>query len=85
MRPLLIAVLPQEVRVYNCFAPPVRDFGRLMPENRALLQAVQQVTDVLALRRELSEYRRREIISGRFALALQGGIQQGTTSRQSLA
>ena len=65
--PLLIAVLPQEVRVYNCFAPPVRDSGRLMPENRALLQAVQQVTDALAIRRDLSEYRRREIISGRFA------------------
>ena len=28
--PLLIAVLPQEVRVYNCFAPPQRDSGRLM-------------------------------------------------------
>ena len=69
--PLLIAVLPQEVRVYNCFAPPTRDTGRLMPDNRALLQAVQQVTDVLALRRELSEYRRREIISGRFARAQQ--------------
>ena len=69
--PLLIVVLPQEVRVYNCFAPPVRDTGRLMPENRALLQAVQQVTDVLALRRDLSEYRRREIISGRFARAQQ--------------
>ena len=69
--PLLIAVLPQEVRVYNCFAPPVRDSGRLMPENPALLQAVQQVTDVLTLRRELSEYRRREIVSGRFARAQQ--------------
>lgn len=69
--PLLIAVLPQEVRVYNCFAPPVRDSGRLMRESRALLQAVQQATDVFALRRELSEYRRREIISGRFARVLQ--------------
>ena len=65
--PLLIAVLPGEVRVYNCFAPPLRDSGRLLYENSALLkQAVQQVTDVLALRGELSEYRQREIVSGRF-------------------
>ena len=68
--PLLIAVLPQEVRVYNCFAPPVRTSGRLMRDNPAVLkQAVRQVTDVLALRQELSQFRRREIISGRFAQA----------------
>ena len=66
--PLLIAVLPQEVRVYNCFAPPLPTSGRLMSENPALLkEGIRQVTDVLALRRELSEYRRREIISGNFA------------------
>ena len=71
--PLLIAVLPQEVRVYNCFAPPLRDTGQLMPENRALLKrAIRQVTDVLELRRELSEYRRWEIVSGRFVRAQQG-------------
>ena len=59
--PLLIAVLPQEVRVYNCFAPPLRDSGELMPENPALLKrAVKQVTDVLALRGALSDYRRRK-------------------------
>ena len=71
--PLLIAVLPQEVRVYNCFAPPQRDSGRLFAENGPLLkQAVQQVTNVLELRRELSEYGRREIVSGRFARSQQG-------------
>ena len=76
--PLLIAVLPQEVRVYNCFAPPQRDSGRLMAENIApLKQAVQQVTNVLELRRELSQYRRREIVSGRFAR-----IQQGEFNRE---
>ena len=75
--PLLIAVLPQEVRVYNCFAPPLRDSGQLMSENGALLkQAVQQVTDVLELRRQLSEYRRREIVSGRFVQAQQGGFNR---------
>ena len=75
--PLLIAVLPQEVRVYNCFSPPLRDSGQLMPENTALLkQAVQQVADVLELRRELSEYRRREIVSGRFVRAQQGGFSR---------
>ena len=76
--PLLIAVLPQEVRVYNCFAPPQRDSGRLIPQNSALLkQVVQQVTNVLELRRELSQYRRREIVSGRFAR-----IQQGKFNRE---
>ena len=76
--PLLIAVLPQEVRVYNCFAPPQRDSGRLMTDNSALLkQTVQQVTNVLELRRELSDYRRREIVSGRFAR-----IQQGEFNRE---
>ena len=71
--PLLIAVLPQEVRVYNCFAPPLRDSGRLMRENPALLkEGVRQVTNVLALRRELSDYRRREIVSGRFVRTQQG-------------
>ena len=75
--PLLIAVLPQEVRVYNCFAPPLRDSGQLKLENPALLkQAVQQVTDVFALRRELSEYRRREIVSGRFVRVQQGGFNR---------
>ena len=71
--PLLIAVLPQEVRVYNCFAPPPRQSDQLILENPALLkQAVQQVTDVLALRQELSEYRLREIVSGRFVREQQG-------------
>ena len=75
--PLLIAVLPQEVRVYNCFAPPQRDSGQLMPPNPALLkQAVQQVTDVLALRRALSDYRRREIVSGRFVHAQHGDFDR---------
>ncbi len=76
--PLLIAVLPQEVRVYNCFAPPQRDSGRLMGEGSTLLkQAVQQVTNVLELRRELSEYRRREIVSGRFVRTQQGDFNRG--------
>ena len=75
--PLLIAVLPQEVRVYNCFAPPLRDSGQLKLESPALLKrAVQQVADVFALRRDLSEYRRREIVSGRFVRAQQEGFNR---------
>jgi SAM-dependent methyltransferase len=82
--PLLIAVLPHEVRVYNCFAPPQRDSDQLTFISPALLkQAVQQVTDVLALRRELSEYRRREIESGRFVQRQQGlfGREQRVDNR----
>ena len=75
--PLLITVLPQEVRVYNCFAPPQRDSGRLMAANSALLkQAVQQVTNVLELRRELSAFRRREIVSGHFTRTQQGEFRR---------
>ena len=71
--PLLIAVLPQEVRVYNCFAPPQQDSGRLMAGGGALLkQAVHHAANVLELRRELSDYRRREIVSGRFARTQEG-------------
>ena len=71
--PLLIAVLPQEVRVYNCFAPPLRDSDQLTTANQTLLKkVVQQVTDVFALRRELSEYRRQEVVSGRFVQAQRG-------------
>ena len=65
--PLLIVVLPSEVRVYNCFAPPVPDADRLTQDNPALLKrVVQEVSDVLAVRHELSDYRRQEIVSGRF-------------------
>ena len=71
--PLLIAVLPEEVRVYNCFAPPQRDSRQLMADKSApLKQAVHQVTDVLELRQLLSDYRRREIVSGSFARTQQG-------------
>ncbi len=71
--PLLIAVLPGEVRVYNCFAPPQRDARQLMPDGSApLRQSVSQVTDVLELRQLLSDYRRREIVSGSFARKQQG-------------
>ena len=68
--PLLIAVLPHEVRVYNCFAPPMRHSNQLTLENGTVLkQAVRHVSDVLELRRELSEYRRREVVSGQFVQA----------------
>ncbi len=75
--PLLIAVLPQEVRVYNCFAPPQRSSDQLMLGNATpLRQAIRQVTDVLSLRQELSEYGRREIVAGRFVRAQQGGFNR---------
>ncbi|MCY4393096.1 MAG: N-6 DNA methylase [Chloroflexi bacterium] len=71
--PLLIAVLPREVRVYNCFAPPTRRSDQLTLDNPALLkQALHQATNALALRQELSEYRRREIVSGRFVQTQRG-------------
>ena len=75
--PLLIAVLPQEVRVYNCFAPPQRSADQSMLGNATpFKQAIRQVTDVLSLRRELSGYGRREIVAGRFVRAEQGGFNR---------
>jgi hypothetical protein len=62
--PLLIAVLPQEVRVYNCFTPP-QPAGSTV-KHPGLLQAVTLVADVLELRQELDQYRRREVASGGF-------------------
>lgn len=71
--PLLIAILPQEVRVYNCFTPPQRPSGQLTPENPILFQQeVRQVTDVLVHPHGLSQYGRREIVSGRFVREQQG-------------
>ena len=70
--PLLIVILPQEVRVYNCFATPHRDPTLLTSDNVTLLkQALHQVNDLLTLKRELSLFQRREITSGRFAHAHQ--------------
>lgn len=75
--PLLIVVLPQEVRVYNCFAPPQRSADQLMfGYDTPLKQAIRQVTDVLSLRQELSEYGRREIVAGRFVRAQRGGFNR---------
>ena len=68
--PLLIVILPLEVRVYNCFAPPQRTAGQPFADNCILLkEALQQLTDVLTLRQLLSPYNRREIVSGRFAFS----------------
>ena len=71
--PLLITVLPGEVRVYNCFAPPQRESNQLQFENPILLKrAVQDATDVLALRNNLSGYRRAEIEAGEFVTEQEG-------------
>ena len=75
--PLLIAVLPHEVRVYNCFAPPPRHPDPPTTDHAVLLkQAVAQLTDVLALRQELSAFHLREIVSGRFARHRHGQFQR---------
>ena len=66
--PILIAVLPNEVRIYNCFRLPARDKEEFKKTNPRLLEEViGQVSDHRALRQKLSNYKRREIVSGRFA------------------
>ncbi|MDE0430980.1 MAG: N-6 DNA methylase [Caldilineaceae bacterium] len=71
--PILIAVLPGEVRIYNCFALPalnVHEFSKdefKEDSQRFLRKATLGAADQEALRRELSNFKRREIVSGRFA------------------
>jgi hypothetical protein len=62
--PLLVAVLPEEVRVYNCFAPPdpARGAGAATP---TLLQTVRLAADVLELASRLEPFRRQEVEAGR--------------------
>ena len=66
--PILFAVLPNEVRIYNCFKLPARNEHEFEGKHpRLLKQVIGQVADHSVLRQKLSKYMRREIISGRFA------------------
>lgn len=70
--PILIVVLPNEVRVYNCFALPARDeeeFASTVPGKSSLFleKAVRGAAAEVALGQALSEYRRRDVIAGRLA------------------
>lgn len=60
---LLVAVMPEQVRIYNCFAPPAKK--GIGDPDASLLAAVQLATDVM--RRDLAPYRRDEVESGRLA------------------
>lgn len=66
--PLLIAVLPNEVRIYNCFTPPTRTPDEFAVESSVLLKKEPlEATNLLAFKKNLSEYKRREITTGKFA------------------
>ena len=65
--PILIVILPHEVRVYNCFSPPPREPSQLTPmDSTSINRAISQVSDVLAIKAKLSTYRKKEIVSGGF-------------------
>ena len=66
--PLLIAIFPNEVRVYNCFAQPTPPDENKLDEKALLKQAVWEATDTLKFRKEMSEYRRWHIELGKFGL-----------------
>lgn len=66
--PLLIAILPNEVRVYNCFAQPTPLDENRLDETALLKQAIWDSTDALKFRKEMSEYRRWHIELGKFGL-----------------
>lgn len=65
--PLLITILPNEVRVYNCYAQPEEDKNKLN-ENALLKRAVWEATNAFRFRQEMSEYRRWHIELGKFGL-----------------
>ena len=70
--PILIAVLPNEVRIYNCFAPPARNPHEFAAENLALLKEESlEDASLFSLKRSLSTFKRREIASGHFVRTLQ--------------
>lgn len=71
--PLLIAVTPGEVQVYNCFAPPERN-GESRSTNSSLLASVRLVVDILELRRNLQDFHRYEIEAGSLALTRSGAF-----------
>ena len=62
--PLLIAVLPEEVRVYNCFQPPDPPEETPRPNIAALLDRVQQIVDVMDMRSRLAIFQRQQVESG---------------------
>lgn len=76
--PLLVAVLPDEVRIYSCFSPPLPPNSRESAKNSALIERVTlTAASLLAgkkemmisrIREALSDYRRRAVVSGQFVL-----------------
>ena len=82
--PLFIAVLPQEVRVYNCFAPPDASRDRSHAPFSALLLSVHLAADILELRRTLDPFRRAEVESGRLARVHAGRFRRDQRVDQRL-
>ena len=60
----VIIVFLDEVRVYNCFAPPVHPSHSLNESKTLLIRTLSKTLD--ELKKEMSEYLCREILSGRF-------------------
>lgn len=67
--PLLYAILPQEIRIYNGYSTPSKTVAELDQESR-LLQHLSQLADVetarQAIRRQLLEYDRLHLETGAF-------------------
>ena len=62
--PFVIVVFLDEVQVYNCFASPVHPSHSLSESKILLKRTLSQSVD--ALKKEMSDYLCREILSGRF-------------------
>ena len=78
--PILFAVLPNEVRIYDCFKLPARNEHEFESNDCRLIdKMIGSVADHRALREKFSGFKRREIISGRFIKERQGAF--GRTDR----
>ncbi len=59
--PLLIAVRPEDIRVYDCFSPPIRTTEGTVAPDGGLLRSIHLAVGVAALQQELSVFRRTEV------------------------
>jgi hypothetical protein len=64
--PVLVVVLPEEVRVFNCFASPQRS-AEVGAMDSILLGSIKLSAEAIVVRQRLLPYSRQEVISGRLA------------------
>jgi len=64
--PLLFVILPNEVRIYNCFEPPRASEDEVLDTERRLIGYLKTFSDIENIRRKLSAFTHDSLYSGRF-------------------